>query len=298
MENTLIFGNGINRLSHSNISWEKILDEIKQRKFNNDNLPNTMIYERIVMERPDLDRIIFKVEAEIKKLIASKLETLQTHTLYNDIFNLKMNNYLTTNYDYSFKNTLVTDKSLSFENLSNEDIYSIRRKISILKNNKDISQIWHIHGEIQKPNTIMLGLDHYCGAIGKINNYVKGNYEYQENGNTKKLVSIKEKLLNNSFDKVSWVELFFTSNIHILALSLDYSETDLWWVLNKRARMLRDREISYKIKNKIIYYCNQIEKSKEELLRSFKVDVEIIPLINNNEWDRNYSDIIRKIKNS
>ena len=37
--------------------------------------------------------------------------------------------------------------------------------------------IWPIHGTIQHPKSIMLGLDHYCGSIGKINDYIKGKYK-------------------------------------------------------------------------------------------------------------------------
>ncbi len=55
MDNTILFGNGINRLSAVNISWGELLDIIKDsRKFKDDSLPNTMIYERVILERPSI----------------------------------------------------------------------------------------------------------------------------------------------------------------------------------------------------------------------------------------------------
>ncbi|MBW4971422.1 hypothetical protein KZY98_13220 [Croceibacter atlanticus] len=52
MNNTILFGNGINLLTSSNKSWNSLLDELKiPNVFNNGNLPHTMIYERILFEK-------------------------------------------------------------------------------------------------------------------------------------------------------------------------------------------------------------------------------------------------------
>jgi len=71
MDNSILFGNGINRLSDKNISWGHLLDKIKDvRKFNDSKLPNTMIYERIILEKPNKDRDVLFNEFEVKKEIA------------------------------------------------------------------------------------------------------------------------------------------------------------------------------------------------------------------------------------
>ena len=49
------------------------------------------------------------------------------------------------------------------------------RRLKKISNSKELKKhFWQIHGEIRKPATIMLGLDHYCGEIGKIDQYTKG----------------------------------------------------------------------------------------------------------------------------
>jgi len=72
MENTILFGNGINMLSKQNISWDSLLDILKDsRNFDNDLLPNTMTYERIILERPDIHKDVKYDEFEVKKKIVS-----------------------------------------------------------------------------------------------------------------------------------------------------------------------------------------------------------------------------------
>lgn len=62
MKNTILFGNGLNRLSPKNISWGHLLEIIKgSTKFNESLIPNTMIYERIILEKPNLhENVLFR----------------------------------------------------------------------------------------------------------------------------------------------------------------------------------------------------------------------------------------------
>ena len=50
MTNTVLYGNGLNRLSSNAVSWDDLLDELKgSNGFDNGRLPYTMVYERIFM---------------------------------------------------------------------------------------------------------------------------------------------------------------------------------------------------------------------------------------------------------
>ncbi|UBM61374.1 SIR2 family protein [Candidatus Sulfidibacterium hydrothermale] len=181
MENTIFFGNGINRLSASNISWDDILKKIKGlRMFDDDTLPNTMTYERIILEKPSIHKDILYDEFEVKKNIADLMKSIGTHRFYNEMYDLDVQHYLTTNYDYAFINTILERNDINtpiFE-YSSEDVYSVRRLKRISNKKQHKKHFWQIHGEIRKPATIMLGLDHYCGSIGKIDSYIKGGYSY------------------------------------------------------------------------------------------------------------------------
>lgn len=291
MKNTLLFGNGLNQLSdNSGPSWNNLLKQLMgYNEFEHDKLTNTMIYERVFLDRakPKLKNELF-----VKEEIAETMKSISGNEYYSKIINLNFENYITTNYDYAF------DKTIKISSISDstENIYSVRRKKMY-----DNVNLWFMHGEIDYPKSIQLGLDHYCGLIGKIDNYLKGNYEYEYEKNKIKLNKMKDKLEGTSqYDNVSWIELFFNTNIHILGLGLDYSEIDLWWILTKRARL----KIDYNIDNRIIFYTSRIDEQKKSLLQSLKVEVKEIndyECLEDNKRKTNYrafyDDVINRISN-
>jgi len=110
--------------------------------------------------------------------------------------------------------------------------------------------------------------------VSKIHSYIKGTYSYETEGKKNPVISVSDKLKNQQFCHTSWVDLFFSSNVHIIGFSLDYSETDIWWLLNKRARFAADKLV----KNKIFFYTDTIDEEKHGLLKSFGVSVVITPI--------------------
>ena len=232
-----------------------------------------MVYERIILESPSVLGDITKDEFETKQKIANDMAQIEPHFLYEKLFNLNATHYLTTNYDYGFLNGVINIGLGAVNSIGAESVYSIRRKKEIVIKNDSTKYLWHIHGEIDKPATIMLGLDHYSGSVGKINNYIKGTYEFIENGKNHREKSIREKFTEDGFNNSSWIERFFISNIHVIGFTFDFSEIDLWWILNKRARMLRDTRIPGALKNKIYYYSTNIEETKKGLLQALDVQV-------------------------
>ncbi|PRD14005.1 SIR2 family protein [Pantoea coffeiphila] len=283
MENTIFFGNGINRLSENHVTWNDLLDIIKGvDKFENGQLPNTMVYERIFLEKHSPNRTEKKDEIDIKNVIANGLREQGTNEALKKLALLPVTNYITTNYDYALEKTL----NISPIKLSTEDTYSLRRKRKYESNNCT-KFLWNIHGEIDNPKSIMLGLDHYCGSVSKIDAYVKGKYSHKINGAGVLVKPMLEKLMDGSFCHTSWVDLFFSSNVHILGFSLDYSETDIWWLLNKRARFSSESTIN----NQIYFYTHEINHEKRELLEAFSVSVIIINMIDNDFMNMYFSAI-------
>ena len=149
----------------------------------------------------------------------------------------------------------------------------------------------------------MLGYDHYCGSLAKINDYIKGKYDYP--GTKDKVPSIEQKLELWKNEKVeelrrsliSWIDLFFFSDLHIIGLGLDFSETDIWWILNKRKRLIADRkveEFSNKL-NKIYFYMTDGDSKKKLLLEYFGVTV-IDYFVKNGNFEEVYQKVINSIQ--
>jgi hypothetical protein len=300
VEASLLFGNGINRLSTSNISWEALLQEIKgPRPFEDDQLPNTMIYERIILEAPPKWKELLNDEYETKIRIAAILDRMAPNELYTRLLDMKFRHYLTTNYDNAFLYTnIFSDKVIRPVSGDNsESIYSIRRSKKFRTTRQQEKTLWQIHGEIGKPATLMLGLDHYCGAIGKVDAYLKGRYSYNIGGADVVEKSITDKLSDNSFSGSSWIETFFSTDLHILGLGLDFSEIDLWWMLNKRARLKRSKDFGQLIKNEIVYYCIGLDHQLEGVLSALGVTIRKFgPLSGSKKFERFYSNVLEVLE--
>ena len=114
----------------------------------------------------------------------------------------------------------------------------------------------------------MLGLDHYGGALAKTQSYIKGEYFRIQKRNGKDITyanvpSMRERLKSGGVlnpddfgfkdsgsGLMSWIDAFFMTNLHIIGITLDFSEIDIWWLLSRRARLLKSKLAN----NKIFYY--------------------------------------------
>lgn len=301
MKNTFFYGNGLNYLSDNPVGWEELLEKVMGgEKFDTNSLPYLMTYERIRLNWNKANSKSKNGNSHLKVEIAKILNSQKSNKFYEELLNLPVENYITTNYDYAINKAFHKHslKNLS-KNNSTEELYSLRRNTSLINENGELGKVWNIHGELDNPKSIMLGINHYCGSVGKIDGYIKGTYNFTIKGERPEVKSIEEKLEKNEFDGFSWLELFFNSNVHIAGFGLDFSEIDIWWILNKRARL---KELSL-IKNNITYYTKpieqvtkniEIEKRKRELLESFGVKLVLIPIIGKdyeNQWNEIYNNV-------
>jgi hypothetical protein len=89
---------------------------------------------------------------------------------------------------------------------------------------KDID-IWHIHGEARKPDSMIIGSDYYSRLTARAIEETKNAERYDlKEGKNINLVSIN-----------SWVDALLFGDVYVLGFGYDYSEEDLWWLLNRKA---------------------------------------------------------------
>lgn len=285
---SILFGNGLNRLTKGNPSWEDLLDDIAKENLEKD-IPNTLRYEAIIVKQPykeppvqfvTADGLAFiaadgkrffasgeVVEDKLKKDIADRVGEFEPNRVYDMISTLPVEHFMTTNYDNTLLKTLGDRVSLKM--FRQERTYSIRRHY-LLTSELGEQTYWPIHGSMDSHTSIMLGFDHYCGALSRIERYVKGNYDLPGIG---RVPSMTSKLKDGNEDyRFSWIDLFFVSDVHIIGLELAYEEMDLWWILNKRRRMKQKGEV--KIDNRIVFYpVSDLSRDKRQLLTGFDVDI-------------------------
>jgi hypothetical protein len=267
----LLIGNGLNDVTN-HYKWKDLLDdltnfvEITQPKRNHSK-PFPLFYEEIYLSNLRKNKYS---EFKLKSLIGNKLRTFKPNEIHNRIKDLGFSEIMTTNYDY------VIEEALGFDNYENQGVvkertYSLFRSIK-----KEMVRVWHIHGELGLPNSILLGYEQYSGQLQHIRNYVvSGTKEDYKNFQSRALISM---IKDGTIDENSWLGLFFRQNIHIVGLSLDYTESDLWWLITFRARMKLEGRLE--IKNAITYYYPKVyEADNVEKLELFNAnDIELKPI--------------------
>lgn len=235
-----------------------------------DKLDEETLKSKICRELPDFGKV------ELKDASKNFLRFLDE----NEITDI-----LTTNYDGLVEYLLLSQNAKFISQNNSEKIYSIRRNY-VYEYNKKLITLWKVHGDAVVPKSVMLGLDHYCGAIGKMDDFIKHGrlggkmidnpMEMKFSNKTK---SDEKEIAPFQFQ--TWVDLFFAATVYFIGFGLDFSETDIWWLLNKRARFKEKLEIS----NEIFFYAPKQQKNatkldiakakaKEKVLESFGVQYQ------------------------
>lgn len=281
---TLFLGNGINRaVTDNGIGWGDLLSRL-QRIFNAEHINLDNSFKPFPLS---FEEIIFAAHGSfdenmrtIKNNIAQAFYPAQPNVLHKKIMNSKkVKDIITTNYDYTFEKVLVTDFDNNGDRLSNsttETKHSIRRRCYFDIKEEFSKSIWHIHGEINhnqkfvgghfSSESIQIGYDHYGEYLNEIQAYLRG-YKYKNQPSI-------EKKLNENISGVSWIDKLFTDKVIILGLDLDFSEIDLWWLLNYRKKVFkRNQNLAM---NQIIYYqpivqVDIVDNEDDELKRNINM---------------------------
>lgn len=296
MEQAILFGNGFNRITNEKCSWDNILASKVDKDLR--DISYTLQYESAYLKEYQ-DNSKSNDETLFKEDIVKGIKSDFTNNIYDLLADSPIKYFITTNYNTTLDNVLVKrgftpdskDKSV-------EKIYSIRRKHQF-KNDEETKEVWYAHGEVSNTKSIMLGYDHYCGSLAKINDYIKGKYDYP--GIKDKVPSIEQKLELWKNEKVeelsrsliSWIDLFFFTDLHIIGLGLDFSETDIWWILNKRKRLIADRKVE-ELPNKIHFYMTEGDSKKKLLLEYFGVEV-IEYKVKDSNYEKVYNKAIKTV---
>jgi hypothetical protein len=282
-KSALLVGNGINLLDSSqSVSWGVLLNELKRQygisvDLDNEFKPFPIGFEEMRHLKKGGNTIASKLKVlktTIREIIDSQLEGKDGFNEYHrKICQLNYDDILTTNYDYALELSIADDfKQKKIKKYAQN---KLGRKFSLKRyyGNFDHvgSNIWHIHGELEssrnissnskqyKEESIMIGYEHYSEYLELIQENINGK-KGKRIADNQSIISRIKKATTGTF----WTDTFFTHNIDIVGLGLDFSENHLWWILNRRA-MLMDGHSKHKstddgvtIDNEITYYYPDI----------------------------------------
>lgn len=294
-QTTIFYGNGVNLLSKNGKSWDSILREISVGQILPPIENNTLKYEYIVLPKERYTEVLhgfeftingmleppelIDTEEHIKEELAKELSKNEASYFYKKLAALEADNYITTNYE-SFLNTPFKERGYTVKE-SEGIIHRVKPHYKFLKNDKKI-RFWNIHGNVELEETIMLGLYDYSKYVIEIDRIMRAI----ERGNP-------------NVDESSWPFIMLLTDVHIFGFGLGYEETDLWYFLICRKRLIRKNKMP---KNRIVYYAvmdNNYDMGKVKLLEALDVDVVNVNFDwSENAYEKAYDDIYDRMQSS
>ena len=278
----LLLGNGINRaFADDSVSLKKLLDKIttnkvvgaeldalrKNNKENGQDASDVPFPLEIIM-RTD-DNVDFVMKNAGKELYGA-VENDEQRNFLRKILSMGFDHILTTNYSYELEmaslpdDVQLTERKLQKFQTHTDDVKRaetqyLMHTYNTVEHNGMINNIWHIHGEARKPGTMIIGHYYYGNLLYKYKNLLnkrKNTYKFfQERG-----IEFRIK---------SWIDAFIIGDVYMLGFGMDFSELDLWWLINRKKR-------ENAMHGKIVFY--EPEKTgfdmKKKLLEDYEAEVK------------------------
>jgi hypothetical protein len=269
MAKALLLGNGVNRLSGTT-AWADLLTTLAESVGARDVLelaslkPFALIYEEIAFRSNATNRA---EESALKARIADLISKLPLNKYHRQLVDAVDTHIITTNYDYNLELSRGSD-GVPASPLS-ESRYSVFRRRQV--GNRFI---WHVHGEVADPESILLGHDHYCGQLQKLRAYATANRISKLS--PKSPFKVGQLEYEQSDEAYSWIDVFFRDEVHILGFGLDYTEIDLWWLLAYKRRLMQMSQ--YQVGRTVFHEIvdgetNDTVRARISILKSFGVHV-------------------------
>ena len=286
----LLVGNGINRTFGDN-SWDELLKELKTNK-------------RVSMADKEIKEMPFPLLAMLltggtiddfdndqAKIFYGKEDISEKISLLQKILEIPVKDILTTNYGYELERAADARIKHHGSNLKanhtkavdrSEPKYMLHTYYSCTFENQE-KRIWHIHGEAKKKGSLILDHYQYGKLLGKYQEY----FEKQKNKQFLRQEAGEPPILD------SWPDLFVMGDVYVFGFGFDFSEFDMWWLLNRKKREKAKT-------GKIYFYTTDPGSVRCCLMDTFKGLVEIETLDcqgKPGDYCKFYEDAITDISN-
>lgn len=233
----LLLGNGLNRLVESS-GWGDLLVQIKKNPkiYMDDKLCRSLPYPLLAVLATD-DRVDRAIKENQKLFCGASDNAMEELRPYlQQLLSMGFDDILTTNYSYELERAayenITQERALCQKWMHHTEEVPRAEQKYLLHTYNAVSyqgirnRVWHIHGEARKPDSLILG--HYY--------YGKLFFKYQELLNKRGNRQFVLEQQGKPPIMESWLDAFLLGDVYVLGFGYDYSEFDLWWLLNRKKR--------------------------------------------------------------
>lgn len=261
MSGVLFLGNGINR-AFDQVSWTELIKKTHE-KYNSENPYNEnsslpMPMQIVVATKDNVNKAMQDISEEMNFEISEE----QKNFLKN-VLDLPVKNIITANYTFELERSADVGSTLH----SYRKVRSFTKKCTFkdkqfnlfkyYNSDKYEKRIWHIHGDIATPSSIIMGNYYYGKLLREIEDYVPSfmrRYAYSRKNGTE-------------LAEYSWVDSFLTENVYMMGFGMDFNETDLWWLICCKKRHFPDTKVYFYQPSK------DISEEKRMMLNAYNVSI-------------------------
>lgn len=260
----LLIGNGINR-AFGGAGWSALLKALHT----NPKIP----FEKI-KDLPFPLQAVLATEDQVDTAMLKKKEAFygadhieELKQPLQALLGAGFDHILTTNYSYELERVAGICKRRDGEDCKKyqdhtretdraEQKYLLHTFYRVPYNGVE-NKVWHIHGEARKKDSIVLGHYYYGNLLGK----------YQEILRRRGNRQLKRQDAGEPPIIESWLEAFIMGDVYVLGFGFDYSEMDLWWLLNRKKKENADH-------GTVWYFAPGEDPVKLSLLDAYGVQTE------------------------
>ncbi|MBQ6508535.1 MAG: SIR2 family protein [Flexilinea sp.] len=261
----LFLGNGLN-LAFGGISWSDLIEKISKRDdFDWAGSEMPMPLQAILASNNQIRTSLQAAKEDFR----GKIQTEQQMEVLRVLLTMGFDDIITTNYSYELEEAALGKFELSDRQIAKlmgytsdhaERNYLLHTYNRVQCENIE-NRIWHIHGEIRKTDSMILG--HYW--------YGKLLYKIIEESEKRKDLYARSQKEEKPAELNSWMDSFILGDVYILGFGFGLSEVDLWWLLNRKQRERAEH-------GKVYFYELRSEKQREKTELLKLMDVEVIDL--------------------
>lgn len=214
-----------------------------------------------------------QADIDVVSKVVELFGKMKPNKIHAQLMRLAFSEVVTTNYDDCLERAMdVPSMPANFG--IKERAYSLFRRVAV-----GGKHVWHVHGDVSTPQSIVLGHDRYVESCAQMKRYM--DLEGLKFARMDPVKAVFKQSDSIDLSKVhSWIDLFLTRDVHIVGFGLDFTEVDIWYLLSYRARHHKtgSKWISRLSDSKVFAHMfvdptKQREMQKIEVLRSFGVDV-------------------------
>lgn len=311
-QNTLLVGNGLNRASNPEVSWGDLLRGLCpsclriEPELEDQHIPAPIQFEMIGAHQDSVRRRRLGGDAysALKREVRDRLQesNMECQPLHRQIRLLGVNNVITTNYDRTLEKAFPDDAETYRKSWPSGSKYLFEESCV-----REGVHFYYAHGILDNATSICIGYEHYIGYVQKMRSYFLNKVDEAHSSSTEKIDDI---VSGAKTEDVYWPDLFFSSNVYIVGLGLDFSEIDLWWLLTLRASYFQTTGEKYKNRqNSIVYFDvmgydkkkerkNEVENRAKKTAKAIALSglqVEYCPIVADT-YESGYFQAFRKIE--